>query len=332
MNLLSSFARGVLLGTFLLQVDAAHAQETQCARDSASRAPRFEQPLLVPDASWTYHVFQDLRAPETIGTERTATFVASVATDGTHLATFVMGPERQALSANIFEAQILSHSIANDSSGVDLTFTPPMVHFDYPMTVGKHWGASIGVSGSLGGAPVTGDDIDYQFTVLKRECLTTEAGRFDSLVVSNIIDFPALGQRLEARLWVSADGLLLKRESYVNDTLVQELELTRVNVPVSSMLEQVAYALEALAHEAATSPRAWAVIPLLQRAGQAVAHARSLDAGHWQALAQVATARGAVEGAAVILDESDGREARSTVGARVVAHQLVLVMEQLKKH
>ena len=237
-----------------------------------------------------------------------------------------MATERQVLAADIFADEISTVGIANTASGVDLMLTPPLVHFDYPMYVGKTWGGQASFTGLLGGHPMTGT-VTSAFEVVREEDVTTPAGTFDTLVLVNDMAFPALGQELQATLWVTADGLLIKRESRINGVPVQVIALSAFDVPVASMIEQTLLELELLRDEL---PRAQRDDPAV-KAGlwlveQKLEH--SLDRPRKCDLQAARVALGLV--AARVKALGAPADARARVAIKVISNHISLTIQRLE--
>jgi hypothetical protein len=216
----------------------AISSATAAAGSPDLQAPRFQQPLLVPGAVWSFDVQLDLLRPANAGTTLHGSFALTGQVDDQIRVTWTMAGEQQVLAADIFANRIFTARIADTGAGVDLALAPPLTHFAYPLFVGETWADQSNFSGVLGGQPLSGL-VTSAFQVVREDNVTTPAGTFDALVLVNDMAFPALGQQLQATLWVTSDGILVKRESRVNGVLVQVIALSSFDVPVRSMVQQM---------------------------------------------------------------------------------------------
>jgi hypothetical protein len=295
------------------------------AASPAAPAPRFQQPLLVPDAVWSFDVELDLLRPANTGTTLHGSFALTAQAGDQIQVTWTMANERQVLAADIFANKIVTVSIADSSASVDLALTPPLVHFAYPLSVGESWADQSDFTGVLGGHPLSGL-VTSTFQVAREELVTTPAGTFDALVLVNDMAFPALGQQLQATLWVTSDGILVRRESRINGVLVQAIALSGVEVPVSSMIQQLLLELGLLHDELSREHRDDALVELgvrlvehsLQRA---LAHPTHRDLAAARALIDLVAARLKVIGAP--------DSAPSLTATGVIRNQISLTFAQL---
>jgi hypothetical protein len=193
--------------------------------------------MLIPGATWRFHYLVDLQNPANTGKVLPATF-SFVGVQGDDLIVdFSAEGERQTLGLNLFKSQILTLAIAGDSTGTDIIFDPELVHFAYPLSIGKKWNNDLYFTGQVGGQKMEGSMTSI-FEVIDQERLTTPAGSFETLVLDNEMVFPALSLRYSIRLWVSQDGLLVKRVTTTNGVTVQDIELAGFDQPLSSLLDE----------------------------------------------------------------------------------------------
>lgn len=238
---LQSAATSVLISMAVLSATPALASPV-------AEPSRFQQPLLVPGAVWSFHVPLDVLHPQNVGQILHGSFALTGVVDNQVQVTWTMATEKQVLAADIFTNKIVTVSIADLGAGIDLALTPSLVHFEYPLTVGQSWADQATFTGVFGGHPLTGMTTST-FQVVREENVVTPAGTFDALVLVNDMGFPALGQQLQATLWVTSDGLLVRRESRINGALVQVIELAGTEVPVPSMMQQTLLELGLLRDE-----------------------------------------------------------------------------------
>jgi len=229
---------------FSLPVSASSSEEDQVNYDgtqygTVNKIP-FDQSMYVPGSTWVYNVIYDIHT-DNIGKTIIAYFNSTEIVDNTVHTTFSMVTptyvEGQLLSCNIFERKTNTTEISRSDMGMYLTFEPEIIHFDFPLYAGEEWEGTINYSGSLYEYPTNGI-VNYRQKVLYEELVNTNAGSFNTIVIDSSMEFPAMGQDMTARLWMSDDGLLVKRDAYVNGVKVQEIELESYSVSVESMLNQ----------------------------------------------------------------------------------------------
>lgn len=194
--------------------------------------------MLVPGAIWRFEVLEDLRTPANVGEVIEAHFVLDEAGAESTRVAFEMESEFQLLEADLFGAEILSHELSNSASGSRFLFDPALIHFAYPFGVGDSWGASIEFEGSLNGVPAEGG-LQYGFEVVDAVTLDTPAGSFDTLLVTNDLVFLDSGLELTAHLWVTENGLLARRDSYVAGIRVQSIVLSSFEIAPAAALAQL---------------------------------------------------------------------------------------------
>ena len=209
--------------------------------DKITDSIKFDHPILSPGSIWIYNVTFDIY-PENRGKMVVALIDNStkIINNSIYYTFIIVTPsykETQLLDSNIFDRKIKTKIISRDDMGMKLTFDPELIHFDYPLYPGKSWGDTINYTGLIGGVMTEGT-VTYIQKVIRMEHINTPAGTFDTMVVENTIIFPILGLNMKARLWIDVNGLLIKREAYINGAKIQEIELISYNVPLSSMLNQ----------------------------------------------------------------------------------------------
>lgn len=242
-----------------LTASASSSEENQVNSDNKQyetvhRIP-FDQSMYVPGSTWVYNVLYDVHT-DNIGKTITSSFTSTEIVDNTVYATFSMVTptyvEGQLLSCDILERKTYTTEISRSDMGMHLTFEPEIIHFNFPLYAGEEWEGTINYSGSLYGSPADGI-VNYRQEVLYEEQVNTNAGSFNTMVIDSFMEFPALDQDMTARLWMSEDGLLVKREAYVKGVKVQEIELESYSVPVESMLNQVVLEVSLLNNEVKNS-------------------------------------------------------------------------------
>lgn len=221
-------------------VDTQYKTVNEAPFDQSINEVPFDQSMYVPGSTWVYNVIYDIHT-DNIGKTIMAYFNSTeIANNTVHVTFSMVTPtyvEGQLLSCNIFERKTNTTKISRSDMGMYLAFEPEIIHFDFPLYTGKEWEGTINYSGSLYGYPANGI-VNYRQEVLYEELVNTNAGSFNTMVIDSSMEFPALGQDMTARLWMSDNGLLVKREAYVKGVKVQEIELESYSVPVGSMLDQ----------------------------------------------------------------------------------------------
>jgi hypothetical protein len=291
-----------------------------------SQAKPFRQPLLVPGAVWSFDDQLDLLHPQNAGTTLHGSFTMTGQSDNELVVTWQMATEKQVLTQDVFANKIFTASIADLGAGVNLALTPQIVHFAYPLSVGQTFGDSASFSGVLNGVPLTGT-LTSQFTVVREDSLVTPAGTFDALVLVNDMAFPALGEVLQATLWVTSDGLLVKRESRINGQLVQVIVLSGADVPVPSMVQQLALEVGLVRDELKREQRDDIVS---EAALQVIENTLDHSIDHPSAI-ELAVARDVVELFAARLKlRGAADDAPVIVAAGVIENQISLTIDQLR--
>jgi hypothetical protein len=312
--------------TVLISVAALLA--TPALASPVAENPRFQQPLLVPGAVWSFHVPLDALHPQNVGQILHGSFALAGVVDNQVQVTWTMATEKQVLAADIFTNKIVTVSIADLGAGIDLALTPSLVHFEYPLHVGQSWSDQANFSGVFAGHPLTGVTTST-FQVVREENVVTPAGTFDALVLVNDMGFPALGQQLQATLWVTSDGLLVRRESRMNGVLVQVIELADAEVPVPSMMQQTVLGLGLLRDELKREQRDDAVVEAGLRV---VENTLSRGADRPREI-ELLVARVALRDVARHVERRGApADAASLVAFRVLDNQLQLTAEQLRQN
>lgn len=328
--------------TFAAQSEEVYESCTACTSNTTADNLRFGEPMLIPGATWNFQFNYDLYDPDNVQKQVPASFQFVNATDDEIVVLFSMGGETQVLTADPFHNQITTFSFSNQAAGLNLSFNPVLIHFAYPLYIGKEWTDEIGFTGLLENHPMSGT-MSYHFKVLGQEQISTPAGTFQTLLVENVMTFPSLEQHMTARLWVNEEGILIKRESFVNDKKVQEIELASYEIPIKSMLEQVVREATLLDNKAdvllsdGTYPswyQPW-VGGATNRAMQELELARSNCENRSECLWHLFKASFSLQIAVSILDEYEAAGSREdhsavTIGAGTVGKHVEFIMKSIQ--
>jgi predicted secreted protein len=219
---------------------------TPCAENSKAIVIPFS--IWDPPVIYTWNITVDAMNPENVGKNaNTGLFTATEVIDNETY--YVVSISKPTGSTKLYvgkddvnEDDLRKRVVTEMEPGVEivnLTFDPAFVNWDFPLWDGKTWNGTTNVTGML--VNETGSEILINSTAvlsgkITAEVVTVPLGTFPCLVIETNISYEVVGQptsNLE-KSWISPtdNGYLTpKYQSYLNGTLVDELELIEVIPP-----------------------------------------------------------------------------------------------------